>query len=76
MSLAYRNTLASRTALYNRKSMKHRTDENKHYQTQTQRSQETQYQKTQRSIETHTKQRGVGKNGHTKGTDEKGFHGI
>lgn len=78
MSLAYRNTLASRTALYNRKSMKHRTDENKHYQTQTQRSQETQYQKTQRSIETHTKtkQRGVGKNGHTKGPDEKRIPGI
>lgn len=42
MSLTYaKNIIASRTALYNRKSMKHKTDENKHYQTQTQRSQET-----------------------------------
>ena len=66
MSLTYaKNIIASRTALYNRKALKQRPDENKHYQTQ-----------TQRSIETRTKQRGVGKNGHTKGTDEKGFHGI
>ena len=68
MSLTYaKNIIASRTALYNRKSMRHRTDEHKHYQTQTQRSQET-----------HTKQRGVGKNGRdttdTEGTGDRGLY--